>query len=122
MARVYVCRYGLPLSKGIGLGEVPLADCIAKLKINQMNFISTSASKVQFGSPDDALAKVKGFGHVVILVAEPEAGANGWKPGYYLSSVPAREAAGRVGKRLPPPPDPAAAPAAPPPPPPPDFA
>ena len=129
MAKVYVCRYGLPLSKGMGLGELPLADAIAKLKIVKQNYIGATASKVAFGSPDDAIAQVvKGFGHVVVLVSEPEASANGWSVGYYLSSVPSREAAGKVGKKLPPPPDPAAerekaaaAPASPPPPPQPDF-
>lgn len=126
MARVYVCRYGLPLAKGMGLGEVPLADAIAKLKINKQNYIGATASKVAFGNPDDALARVvKGFGHVVVLVADPEASANGWRAGYYLSSVPSREAAGKVGKKLPPPPDPTAeqqkAAASPPTPPQPDF-
>jgi hypothetical protein len=128
MARVYVCRYGLPLSKGIGLGELPLAECISKLAINKTNYIGATASKVAFGSPNDALARiVKGFGHVVVLVAEPEASKNGWTVGYYLSSVPSRAAAAKLGKKLPPPPDPTAEPApgtpAPPPPPKqPDFA
>jgi hypothetical protein len=113
MAKVYVCRYGLPLANGVGLGEVMLADCISKLKINKSNYLGSPTSRVRFGSSDDALAKlVKGFGHVIVLVLEPEAGANGWKPGYYLSAVPAREAAGRLGKKLPPPPDPSATPAA----------
>jgi hypothetical protein len=93
----------------MGLGEVSLADAIAKLKINKQNYIGATASKVAIGTADDALAKiVKGFGHVVVLVADPEASANGWRAGYYLSSVPSREAAAKVGKKLPPPPDPAA--------------
>jgi hypothetical protein len=113
MARVYVIRYGLPLANGVGLGEVRLADCISKLKINQSNFLGSPTSRVRFGGADDAIAKVvKGFGHVIVLVVEPEAGANGWKPGYYFSAVPSREAAARLGKKLPPPPDPSAAPAA----------
>jgi hypothetical protein len=112
MAKVYVCRYGLPLASGVGLGEVMLADCVSKLKINKTNFLGGPTSRVRFGSSDDAMAKlVKGFGHVIVLVVEPEASANGWKPGYYLSAVPAREAAARLGKKLPPPPDPSAAPA-----------
>jgi hypothetical protein len=115
MAKVYVCRYGLPLANGIGLGEVPMADCISKLKINKTNYLGNTTARVRFGSPDDALAKIiKGFGHVVVLVVEPEASAHGWTAGYYFSAVPSREAAARLGKKLPPPPDPAATPSAPP--------
>jgi hypothetical protein len=111
MARVYVCRYGLPLAKGIGLGELALADCVTKLKVVKTAYLGGPTAKVQFGDPEDPLARViKGFGHVVVLIAEPEATANGWKAGYYLASVPAREAAARLGKKLPPPPDPSAAP------------
>jgi len=107
MAKVYVCRYGLPLASGIGLGEVALADCVSKLKINKDHFLGSPTQRVRFGKDDEALSKVvKGFGHVIVLVLEPEAGANSWKPGYYLSAVPAREAAARLGKKLPAPPDP----------------
>jgi hypothetical protein len=110
MARVYVCRYGLPLAKGIGLGELALADCVSKLKVVKTAYLGGTTAKVQFGDPGDSLAKIKGFGHVVVLIADPEATANGWHAGYYLSAVPAREAAARLGKKLPPPPDPSAAP------------
>jgi hypothetical protein len=86
---------------------------VSKLKMAKMAYLGSAATKVQFGNPDDPLARIiKGFGHVVVLLADPEASANGWKAGYYLSAVPAREAAARLGKKLPPPPDPAAAPPA----------
>ncbi|MEJ0068476.1 MAG: hypothetical protein WDO24_06840 [Pseudomonadota bacterium] len=99
MARVYVCRYGLPLAKGIGLGELTLAECLTKLKVVKVAYLGGPTTKVQFGNPEDALAKVKGFAHVVVLVAEPEATANGWKAGYYLSAVPARGSGRTAGQK-----------------------
>jgi len=44
---------------------------------------------------------MNGFHHVVVMVLEPEAGTNGWKPGYYLAPATAHDAAVRLGVKLP---------------------
>lgn len=101
MARVWLLKFGQPASAGTVLADRPFPELLAKLKVSKLNFLGVSASKVQFGHPDDALAKVKGFHHVVVMVLEPEAGANGWKPGFYLAPATAHDAAVRLGVKLP---------------------
>jgi hypothetical protein len=101
MARVWLLRFGQPVSAGTPLTDKPFPECASKLKLNKMNFLGVAASKIQFGKPDDALAQMKGFHHVVVAVLEPEAGANGWKPGYYLAPATAHDAAQRLGVKLP---------------------
>ncbi len=101
MARVWLLRFGQPVSAGTVLVDRPFPECVSKLKVNKTNFLGVAASKIQFGKPDDALAQMKGFHHVVVMVLEPEASTNGWKPGYYLAPATAHDAAARLGVKLP---------------------
>lgn len=101
MARVLLLRFGQPASAAKALIDKPLPDCVSKLRVNKTNYLGMTAAKIQFGKPDDAIAQIKGYHHVVVMVLEPEAGANGWKPGYYLAPATAHDAAQRFGVKLP---------------------
>ena len=102
MAKVWLARYGVPATSGPPLVERPFAEIFTKLKFNKTNYLGALTAKIQFGSPDDAMAKVIGYHHVVIGLTESEAKANGWKPGYYLSFATAHEACERLGVKQPP--------------------
>jgi hypothetical protein len=101
MAKVLLCQYGVPVAGAKPLAERPFADCVKKLRLVKTNHLGGVTAKVQFGNPQDAAANIKGFSNVVVLVVEPEATASGWKAGYYLAPVPAKDAADRLGAKLP---------------------
>lgn len=102
MAKVWLARYGVPATSGPALVDRPLMECVKKLKVNKTAVLGDLRTKVQFGSPDDAMASVNGFHHVVVMVGETEARANGWKPGFYLAMCTAHEACQRLGVKQPP--------------------
>jgi hypothetical protein len=108
MAKVWLGLYGRPVAQGVLLADKPFATCVKQLRLNKAQYLGGINAKVQMGKPTDALASLhRGYTHIVTLVVEPEASAHGWKAGYYHVPVPAKEAAERLGVKLPEAPAPA---------------
>ena len=102
MAKIWLCRYGVPANQGALLGDKSFAECVKMLRVNKSNYLGGVTAPVQFGQPDDALAaQMKGFVQVIVLLPDVEAKAAGWKAGYYHAPVTPKEAADRLKLKLP---------------------
>lgn len=102
MAKIWLCRYGVPAGKGVLLADKPFGECVRMLRVNKTNHLGGVTAPVQFGNPEDALAaKMKGFIQVVVFLPDIEAKAAGWKAGYYHAPVTPKEAADRFKLKLP---------------------
>jgi hypothetical protein len=102
MAQIWLWRDGDSPTTGGPLVDLPLADCVTKLRVTPEDYCSdlctaprfktfvhppTSGVLVVMGSPI-----LRGYQHVIIRLDEAEALANGWKPGFYSCPVSPEDA------------------------------
>ncbi len=102
MAKIWLCRYGVPATGGGLLADRPFPDCVKQLRLRKAAHLGGVTATIQYGKPEDALAATnKGFCHVVVFLPQEEAGMYGWKAGYYHAPVTPKDAAGRLGAKMP---------------------
>lgn len=92
MAKVWFAYEGDSPTQGDATAELPLARCVQALQLSQDRYLGDDPKKVRFGEPNEPLAKIRGYQHVVVEVEKHEA-KNGWKVGYYYSPLKPEEAA-----------------------------
>ena len=102
MAKIWRCKEGKePTIGGPWLGRT-LHDCEEKLELKQSDFLKDLPKDGEypagprFGNPDDPIAPLREYKHIVVEIDDAEAARHGWKPGYYLAPMSPKEAERRL--------------------------
>ena len=92
MAKVWLCRDGdLPTSGG-PIAVLPLSECEERLGVAREHYLQDLTQTPRFGKPDDDLAMIRGYQHVVVEVDEIDAKEARWRPGFYLLPIKPKDA------------------------------
>jgi hypothetical protein len=82
MANVWFARDGKTPNSGGPFAVMPLAECAEKLGLTVQDYVKPLSDTPKFNI-DSRLGEYTPYRHVVVEVAEKEAKATGWKPGFY---------------------------------------
>lgn len=97
MANVWLCRDGDSPTSGGPLAVIPLFSCRETLGVSKQHFYSDLSGTPRFRTPDDLLATIRGYQHVVVELNEVEAKENHWKAGFYILPLTPKQAYARLG-------------------------
>jgi len=102
MAEIWLWRDGDDATTGGALANLPLADCITKLRVGPNDYCGDLCTPPRFKTsqppPKSGVQVVMGsphlwgYRHVIIRLDDAEARANGWAPGFYRSLVSPEDA------------------------------
>ena len=97
MVKVWFLREGSDPTSGGPVSTLSVDECVQKLELVHGQFLCDLSTTPRFGAPDDPLAKISGYKHVVAEVGEDEAKVHGWRSGFYRSSLSPQKASERLG-------------------------
>lgn len=99
MVNVWFCREGNNPSRGGPSYILSIDACIRQLDLSDAKLLCDLASRPRFGQPDDPLADIRGYQHVVLEIDEKEAKGQTTirEPGFYLLKLSPTEVVNRLG-------------------------
>jgi len=96
-AKVWFVRDGPEPTRGGPAYELPLESCIEKLGLEERHWLSGLDQTPRFGDQTSQLGEIASYSHVVCEIDETEAGASGWKAGFYRADISPTVAIKRLG-------------------------
>jgi hypothetical protein len=95
MAKIWRVYEGREPTQGGPWVDIPLADAIAALDLQQDDFISDLTERPRFGNLDRDFSYA-GYKHVIVEIERSEGRRTKWKAGFYRSRVGPRDAFSRL--------------------------
>jgi hypothetical protein len=98
MANVWFCWEGDSPTTGGPIAVQTLPSAVPSITSERGTCSSGDAMKVRFGPPNDFLASIRGYEHVVAELAADRAKSVGWKQGHYHSALTPEEVLRVLGR------------------------